>query len=61
MRSPVPNNYNKSVSEDTGEAKMRAAFHNLGCKVNAYETEKMIQELTEEPLLDPDSEKKEGP
>ena len=25
------------------------------------ETEKMIQELTEEPLLDPDSEKKEGP
>ena len=25
------------------------------------ETEKMIQELTEEPLLDPDSDKKEGP
>ena len=26
---------------------MRAAFHNLGCKVNAYETEKMIQSFRE--------------
>ena len=25
------------------------------------ETEKMIQEIAEEPLLDPDSDKKEGP
>ncbi len=26
---------------------MRVAFHNLGCKVNAYETEKMIQRFRE--------------
>jgi threonylcarbamoyladenosine tRNA methylthiotransferase MtaB len=26
---------------------MRVAFHNLGCKVNAYETEKMIQSFRE--------------
>lgn len=27
--------------------KKRAAFHNLGCKVNAYETEAMQQQLSE--------------
>ncbi len=35
-------------SEKTGEFDMpKAALHNLGCKVNAYETEAMQQLLEE--------------
>ena len=28
----------------------RVAFHNLGCKVNAYETEAMLQQLEQKGL-----------